>query len=214
MGIEHDLPDCKQTSISDTASIYVPAASVTGQGRKSLQFYELFQMENWDGQDSLSPSELDKNTNALDTQDKNPKGDACGLRGEDPTTSGEWGGGAGIEFSHQDGIDVVSVSGQKQGIRKISTSSKIRKLYRKQKPLRKKLFPWNYDWYREKACIDEKMGESVGTIRKCKLGIVDHASVLRTSSGQSSHIKRSCKGAIKGHQSIWCWVLEEGQFSW
>ncbi|TQE03261.1 hypothetical protein C1H46_011162 [Malus baccata] len=96
MGIEHDLPDCKQTSISDTASIYVPAASVTGQGRKSLQLYELLQMENWDGQDSLSPSELEKNTNALDTQDKNPKysyvnpkGVACGLRGEDPTTSGE-----------------------------------------------------------------------------------------------------------------------------
>lgn len=109
----------------------------------------------------------------------NPKGDVCGLWGEDPITPGGRGGCACIESSYQDGIDVVSVSGQRQGIRKISMSSKIRKLYRKHKSLHKKLLPWNYDWHREKACIDEKMGEYAGLIRNCKSGIVDHASVLR-----------------------------------
>ncbi|XP_008227753.1 PREDICTED: protein phosphatase 2C 32 [Prunus mume] len=198
MSIEQHFPNSEQDSISGTASVSVPAGNLTGQGRKSMRLYELLQMEPWDGKDYVSPLELDKHRNgtwdcqpgldALDTQDENSKysflntkGDGSGHRGEDPTTSGG-GGGAGIESSHQDGIDVLSVSGQRQGARKSSMSSKIRKMYRKQKSLRKKLFPWSYDWHREEACVDDKMGEPLGPIRRCKSGIVDHAAVLRAMS--------------------------------
>ncbi|PQQ12086.1 protein phosphatase 2C 32 [Prunus yedoensis var. nudiflora] len=115
----------EQDSISGTASVSVPAGNLTGQGRKSMRLYELLQMEPWDGKDYVSPLELDKHRNGtwdcqpgldtLDTQDENSKysflntkGDGSGHRGEDPTTSGGGGGGgAGVESSHQDGIDVL-----------------------------------------------------------------------------------------------------------
>lgn len=48
MSFEQQLPNCVNSSISGTSSFCVPTANITGQGRKSKQLYELFQMEPWD----------------------------------------------------------------------------------------------------------------------------------------------------------------------
>lgn len=197
MSSEQDFLNCKQTNPTYT-DFSVPVANVTGQGRKSMRLYELLQMEPWNGQDSGSGLEVGKQRNGswdyqpdlqdLGIQDEklkysfvNPKGDSSGHCSEDPSTSGG-GGGAGAESSTPDGVDARPGSGERRGAKKFSMSSKIRKMYRKQKSLRKKLFPWSYDWHREEAGIDEKMGESVGPIRRCKSGIVDNATVLRAMS--------------------------------
>lgn len=166
----------------------VPNVDLTGRGRKSMRLYELLQMDSWDGQGSLFVSEFGPERkgsfdchpcpDTLDSRDSlNPKVDEAGDQGEDPTTSGG-DGRVGIE-SNQGSVDALSVSGQRQGTRKSLLSSKIRKMYRKQKSLRKKLFPWSYDWHREDPCVDERMVESSGPIRRCKSGVVDHDAVLR-----------------------------------
>nr|KYP71710.1 Protein phosphatase 2C 32 [Cajanus cajan] len=99
---------------------------------------------------------------------------------EGPTTSGE-NGGSGFNSTNQEPIAPLSVSGQRQNTRKSFIATKIRKMYRKQKSLRKKLFPWSYDWHREETCVDKKLVESSGPIRICKSG-VDHNAVLRAMS--------------------------------
>lgn len=160
--------------------------NITGRGRKSMRLYELLQIESWDGQGSTLISDIGpERKGSSDCQacqdtvgsSENLKGDDSVHRGEDPTTSGG-DGRVGLE-SNQDSMDSLSVSVQRQSTRKSLISSKIRKMYRKQKSLRKKLFPWSYDWHREEPCIDERMVESSGPIRKCKSGIIDHDAVLR-----------------------------------
>ncbi|KAG2327342.1 hypothetical protein Bca52824_010070 [Brassica carinata] len=64
----------------------------------------------------------------------------------------------------------------------LQISSKIRRMYQKQKSLRKNLFPWSYDWHREEGmttCVEEKIVESSGPIRRRWSGTVDHDDVLR-----------------------------------
>lgn len=59
---------------------------------------------------------------------------------------------------------------------------KMKKMYRKQKSLRKKLFPWSYDWHRDLTVVDEKVVGSSVVIRRCKSGPVDHDAVLKAMS--------------------------------
>lgn len=160
--------------------------NITGRGRKSMRLYELLQIESWDGQGSTLVSDIGpERKGSLDCQacpdtvgsSENLKRDDLVHRGEDPTTSGG-DGRVGLE-SNQDSMDSLSVSVQRQSTRKSLISSKIRKMYRKQKSLRKKLFPWSYDWHREEPCLDERMVVSSGPIRRCKSGIIDHDAVLR-----------------------------------
>ncbi|KAF5455519.1 hypothetical protein F2P56_025084 [Juglans regia] len=182
----------EKPSISGCAAISVATANLTGHSRKSMRLYELLQMEPWDGQGSMLVSEvgnqrkvswdfqLSRETSQEDQEiscSLNPKIDSCSHRGEDPTTSGE-DVGVGVESINQ-GATALCVSRERQNTRKSLIGSKIRKMYRKQKSLRKKLFPWNYDWHREETCVEERMVEPSGPIRRCKSGVVDHDTVLR-----------------------------------
>ncbi|KAK9281412.1 hypothetical protein L1049_004313 [Liquidambar formosana] len=156
-------------------------------------------MEPWDGQGSIAVSEvgnrrkgswdLHPSPNDLCSQGTlqeeqlrscsvNPKGDCSSHQSEDPTTSGE-DRGVGVESNDVGVVASLSVSGQRQCTRKSLISSKIRKMYRKQKSLRKKLFPWSYDWHREETCVDDRIAEPSGPMRRCKAGVIDHDAVLR-----------------------------------
>lgn len=196
INIEQQLPACAKASILGAAS--APTASISGQGRKSKRLYELLQMEPWNEQSSLPISvqgdkqrkgsyecrpSSDSLVSGQSSQEGqlipsplNTKGECSNHRDEDPTTSGV-GGGVELDYGHQDAQ--ASLSGQRQNPGLLFLSSKIRKMYRKQKSLRKKLFRWSYDWHREETCVNEKMAERIGPIRRCKSGAVDHALVLK-----------------------------------
>lgn len=73
----------------------------------------------------------------------------------------------------------ISPSGQKQMMKKSLIGFKLGKMYRKQKSLRKKLFPWSYDWHRDQHHLDERVGNPSFVIRRCKSGPVDHYAVLK-----------------------------------
>uniref|UniRef100_J3LP56 protein-serine/threonine phosphatase n=1 Tax=Oryza brachyantha TaxID=4533 RepID=J3LP56_ORYBR len=75
-----------------------------------------------------------------------------------------------------------SSSGHKQILRRYLFGSKLRKLYKKQKLLQKKFFPWNYDWHRDQPHVDESVIKPSEVTRRCKSGPVDHDAVLRAMS--------------------------------
>ncbi|XP_050237156.1 protein phosphatase 2C 32 [Mercurialis annua] len=173
--------NCEKPTVSGSAS--VPTANITGQGRKSMRLYELLQLESGNGRAFVSMS-LDENQkkSMQNCQPISCTSDS-GLtsQAEDPSTSGE-DGGIGVESSNPESMTENSTSLQRQSSRKSIISSKIRKMYRKQKSLRKKLFPWSYDWHREEICANERVVEPPGPIRRCRSGIIDHAAVLRAMS--------------------------------
>lgn len=195
MSFEHQSPNCIKTSISGTTSACVPMENITGQGRKSKRLYQLFEMEPWDGEGSMSLLVVGKqrknswdcqlNLDGLDSGETSlvdrlkpnsyhPKRTSSSHLGEDPTTSRE---GGGAEYSYRGALDTVL--GERQNTRKFFIASKIKKMYRKQISLRKKYFRWSYDWHREDTCDNVKMAEQIGPIRRCKSGVVDHDAVLR-----------------------------------
>jgi serine/threonine protein phosphatase PrpC len=200
--------NCETHSSSGSASASIPTANLAGKGRKSMRLYELLQMESCEGLGSASTSvvknqrsrswNFQPSSEALgfnQTLRKEPsrscsldncKGDGFNHRGEEPTTSGE-DGGIGLESGNQGGGSDLSVSVQRQGTRKSIISSKIRKMYRKQKSLRKKLFPWSYDWHIEEIYADERVVEPSGPSRRWKSGIVDHDAVLRAMTRALQH---------------------------
>lgn len=184
---ENQSPNSVCPSNLSTVPASVHLGQLTGQGRKSVRLYELLQMESWDERGSLSISEQgnDSSIPRESTQARwmrscssDATEDTSRHQDEGPTTSGE-NGGTGLESINQEPAAAFSVSGQKQNTRKSSLGTKIRRMYRKQKSLRKKLFPWSYDWHREETCVDEKILEASGPIRRCKSGVVDHNAVLR-----------------------------------
>uniref|UniRef100_A0A6M2EKM9 PPM-type phosphatase domain-containing protein n=1 Tax=Populus davidiana TaxID=266767 RepID=A0A6M2EKM9_9ROSI len=209
-GSRQQTSNCETHSSSGSASASIPTANLAGKGRKSMRLYELLQMESCEGLGSASTSvvknqrsrswNFQPSSEALgfnQTLRKEPsrscsldncKGDGSldNHRGEDPTTSGE-DGGIGLESGNQGGGTDLSVSVQRQGTRKSIISSKIRKMYRKQKSLRKKLFPWSYDWHREEVYADERVVEPSGPSRRWKSGIVDHDAVLRAMTRALQH---------------------------
>ncbi|XP_020577041.1 protein phosphatase 2C 32 isoform X2 [Phalaenopsis equestris] len=73
----------------------------------------------------------------------------------------------------------VSSSTQKHMMKKSLIGFKLGKMYRKQKSLRKKLFPWSYDWHRDQHHLDEKVANPSLVIRRCKSEPVDHCAVLK-----------------------------------
>uniref|UniRef100_A0A0D9Z7Z0 protein-serine/threonine phosphatase n=1 Tax=Oryza glumipatula TaxID=40148 RepID=A0A0D9Z7Z0_9ORYZ len=75
-----------------------------------------------------------------------------------------------------------SSSGHKQILRRYLFGSKLRKMYKKQKLLQKKFFPWNYDWHRDQPHVDESVIKPSEVTRRCKSGPVDHDAVLRAMS--------------------------------
>ncbi|KAK8980918.1 hypothetical protein V6N11_059611 [Hibiscus sabdariffa] len=184
---ERNVCSCRKSSLG-VESESVPLANLAGQGRKSLRLYELLQMEPRDSQGSLSISQMDRqgkgscdcchrlSDNVECITSSNYKDDSSNIRHEDPTTSGE-DSGVGLDFDNQSAA--ASISGQRQSTRKSLIGSKIRKIYQKQKSLRKKLFPWSHGWHRDETCVDERIVESSGPIRRCKSGVVDHDAVLR-----------------------------------
>ncbi|KAL4378230.1 hypothetical protein GQ457_02G001710 [Hibiscus cannabinus] len=186
---ERNVCNCRESSLG-VESESVPLANLAGRGRKSMRLYELLQMEPWDGQSSLSISQMDRqgkdscdcchqlsdNVECINTS--NYKDGSSNLRYEDPTTSGA-DSVVGLDFDNQSSAPVASISGERQSTRKSLIGSKIRKIYQKQKSLRKKLFPWSHDWHRDEICVDERPVESSGLIRRCKSGVVDHDAVLR-----------------------------------
>lgn len=171
--------------IVHTVTASVPIGQLSGLGRRSVRLYELLQMESWNeqvseqGKDSVVPGEI---TQERPMRFFSPEGKEYRSRQQDegPTTSGE-NGGVGFDSNNQEPIAPFSVAGQRQNTRKSFIGTKIRKMYRKQKSLRKKLFPWSYDWHREETFVDKKLVESSGPIRICKSG-VDHNAVLRAMS--------------------------------
>uniref|UniRef100_A0A5B6ZDB7 PPM-type phosphatase domain-containing protein n=1 Tax=Davidia involucrata TaxID=16924 RepID=A0A5B6ZDB7_DAVIN len=193
------LPSCRKPSISGTESISVSTTKLTGQDRKSMRLYELLQMESWDGQGSLPVSKSgNRSSGSCNLQSSsdvlcsrgflqeeefrscsvNCKADSFRHHSEYPTTSGD-DGGARVESNNQTVVAASSVSGQRQSNRKSLISSKIRQMYLKQKSLRKKLFPWSYDWHREETCGSDSIAEPLAPMRRCKSGIIDHDAVLR-----------------------------------
>ncbi|XP_054815981.1 protein phosphatase 2C 32 [Prosopis cineraria] len=187
VNIEKQLPNSGSPSNSDAVLPSVPLGQLSGQSRKSLRLYELLQMESWNERDSLSVSEQGKvsyvpmeSTQAgwMRSRSANAKEGSSRHLDEAPTTSGE-NGGIESESVNQEPVTAFTVVEQRQNTRKSFLGTKIKKMYRKQKSLRKKLFPWSYDWHREETGVDEKILEVSGPIRKCKSGVVDHDAVLR-----------------------------------
>ncbi|KAJ7973166.1 putative Protein phosphatase 2c [Quillaja saponaria] len=198
LNVENQLPNGESPSFSGTASVSVISGNLSGQVRKSMRLYELLQMESWHEKGFVSISELGNHTNdsldchpGIDTSvtrettqegqirlpSRDVKQDNSGHNDEDPTTSGE-NGCIGFESINHSAA-TLSFSGQRHNTRKSLVSLKIKKMYQKQKSLRKKLFPWSYDWHREETCFDERIVEPSGPIRKCKSVVVDHDAVLR-----------------------------------
>ncbi|KAJ7977768.1 putative Protein phosphatase 2c [Quillaja saponaria] len=216
MDVENQLPNCENPSISGTAPVSVISGNLSGQGRKSMRLYELLQMESWHEKGLMPISELGNNRN--DLLDCHPgkdssvtreatregqmrsclsdaKRDNSSYQDEDPTTSGANGC---IEFeSINHSATAPSVSGQRHNTRKSLLSSKIRKMYRKQKSLRKKLFPWSYDWHREEPCFDERIVEPSGPIRKCKSGAVDHDAILKAMARALGRTEEAYKEMVE-----------------
>ncbi|KAF8720912.1 hypothetical protein HU200_023314 [Digitaria exilis] len=89
----------------------------------------------------------------------------------------------GIDTKECSGCSVsTSSSGHKQITRRFLFGSKLRKMYKRQKLLQKKFFPWNYDWHRDQPHVDESAIQPSEVIRRCKSGPVEHDAVLRAMS--------------------------------
>ncbi|XP_004495838.1 protein phosphatase 2C 32 [Cicer arietinum] len=181
--VEHQLSNCGSNSLPVPNSAQLE--KLTGKGRKSLRLYELLQMESWDDQGFLSDSGQCKDSSVLKESKLDSHMRPClsnvrenGSRHQDegPSTSGE-NGGSRFGSTDQEHEAVFSVSGSRRNSKKSFISAKIKRMYRKPKSLCKKLFPWSYDWHREESCVDEKIFEASGPIRKCRSG-VDHNAVL------------------------------------
>ncbi|MQL92228.1 hypothetical protein Taro_024842 [Colocasia esculenta] len=186
----------------------VPSTILSGHGRKSKRLYELLQMElmeEYNSKDSPSVSDFGSGRTGsghlqqclcedLYSRECLPEeqsvscsvtsGEGClSHTGEDINSRGS-GGAAGEESkdSKQRGLSSHSDLGQRQMMNKFLIGSKLKKMYRKQKSIRKKLFPWGYDWHREQSHLDEKIVDSSVVIRRCKPGPVDHDAVLKAMS--------------------------------
>lgn len=84
--------------------------------------------------------------------------------------------------SNRKSVPSFSPSRHKQKMKMPLMGSKLRKMYRKQKSLRRKLFPWSYDWHRDKPHVEETILDPSVVIRRCKSGPVDHDAVLKAMS--------------------------------
>ncbi|XXG84750.1 hypothetical protein AAC387_Pa10g2203 [Persea americana] len=185
---------------SKQLAFHVSIEKLAGQGRKSRRLYELLQMEDMELQETPSVSEFDNGRRA--SRDVHPSGETSisteRLPASQPLPSSASTKGDNsihmvedVRLREQEGIiDEESKHGvsaslsvvEHKEMRKSIIGSKLRKMYRKQKSLRKKLFPWSYDWHREQTNVVESIIDSSAPIRRCKSGPVDHAAVLNAMS--------------------------------
>ncbi|KAI4383187.1 hypothetical protein MLD38_009054 [Melastoma candidum] len=171
----------------------------TGPCKKSMRLYELLQIELWDARKHVSPLDGARRRGSWDSQEMSNGITKADLQKEHlrshslnsksnlanhvggPSTSGADGGiGTGINKNNDTVLHAVPV--QRQSSKKSLISSKIKNMYRKQKSLRKKLFPWSYDWYREQNIVDEGNIEPSGPIRRFVSGTVSHDAILGAMS--------------------------------
>ncbi|XP_010908775.1 protein phosphatase 2C 32 isoform X2 [Elaeis guineensis] len=184
-----------------------PAMNLASQCRKSKHLYELLQMELLDEYGLKEPqlaSEVGKKRSSWDLQSS--AGEDLSTRESLPTAEavlcssciiGESSGhvedagglrdsegvlGEDCRDSKHRRVASFSTLGHKQMMKRSLIGSKLRKMYRKQKLLRKKLFPWSYDWHRDQSHADERVVKPSVVIRRCKSGPVDHDAVLQAMS--------------------------------
>ncbi|XP_072975394.1 protein phosphatase 2C 32 [Typha angustifolia] len=179
-----------------------PDNKVSKDCRKSKRLYELLQMElleeydinvsrlnkrsSWDVHSSVS-EDLSSRQSMFTAQ---PSSCSSRLKGENldhvegagSSRRSEGVSGADSEESKHSSVASFSAVGHKQIMRRSILGLKLRKMYRKQKSLRKKLFPWSYDWHRDQSHVDEKTADPSVVIRRCKSGPVDHDAVLKAMS--------------------------------
>ncbi|KAK1318899.1 Protein phosphatase 2C 32 [Acorus calamus] len=197
--------DCKANPLGPSNAVLEGAAhglepKLEGQGRKSKRLYELLGMEDfvtfgnsgrtvsWDSQ--LSVDGMCSRDNSSATQPGScsvrAKGDCSGELGEWASTREDE--GMGVEGSVDSGHGVFPSCSSSSGhnkpmVKRSLIGARLRQMYRKQKSLRKKLFPWSYDWHREQAHVEERLiADSSVTARRSKLGPVDHVAVLNAMS--------------------------------
>ncbi|RWR94480.1 Protein phosphatase 2C PP2C-like domain-containing protein [Cinnamomum micranthum f. kanehirae] len=183
-------PDVVGPSVpSKQVAFHVTAEKLAGQGRKSRRLYELLQMEDAEIQESASLhvqlGEEDSNpTERLTVAQAQPMVCTASTSGnssshmEKEVRSREDEGVIGEESKHSVSFSAV----EHKKMRKSLIGSKLIKMYRKQKSLRKKLFPWSYDWHRDETRSDATIVDSSIPIRRCKSGPVDHSAVLNAMS--------------------------------
>ncbi|CAH8387005.1 unnamed protein product [Eruca vesicaria subsp. sativa] len=155
----------EEVTDADTQIADGPPGNLAGLGKKSTRLYELLQLERWDEDEHSHGGSVALNDMTNQVENASTSG------GNDPCTN------------ENTVLDEIPNSGQIHGTKKSQISSKIRRMYQKQKSLRKKLFPWSYDWHREEegttTCVEEKIVESSGPIRRRWSGTVDHDDVLK-----------------------------------
>ncbi|KAK2993074.1 hypothetical protein RJ640_025729 [Escallonia rubra] len=179
---------CEGPSCSGRDSPSLSTEKLVGQGRKSKRLYELLQMEPCDEQVSpFGPNLGKKKSFSCDFQELsqdemsrpcllNLKGGKSSCHGEYLSTTGD-GIGSRVESNSQTVTAPLSSSGERQSRRKSMVGLKFKQMYLKKKSLRKKLFPWSYDWHREETCLNGKISEPSRS-RRCKSGYINHDDVL------------------------------------
>ncbi|KAJ3683907.1 hypothetical protein LUZ60_014134 [Juncus effusus] len=141
--------------------------NLCNRARKSKRLYELLRME------------------LLEESDETGTIGSANRATEDEAGTGMAGGTRQSEDASSSDLGQAQITK-----RKYIFGVQLRKMYQKQKSLRKKLFPWNFDWHRDQdqdqdqeqqSQTDEKLTDPVrtGTLRKCKSGLVDHEAVLK-----------------------------------
>ncbi|XP_078170911.1 protein phosphatase 2C family protein isoform X2 [Carex rostrata] len=168
-----DRSDCGGEIVEEKGAPVVAGSSDTlGQARKSKRLYELLRME-------LLEEWNEVGTNRSSDQ---PIGDEV----NDCTDTAT---GTDKACRQSDGASSSDVGHLQVRRRKHLFGAQLRKMYQKQKSVRKKLFPWNFDWHRDyrdhQSHTDEKAQNhrmQPGTVRRCKSGPVDHDAVLKAMS--------------------------------
>lgn len=187
---------------TETSSYCDQHAKFLKGNRKSKRLFELLQMEllqDYNTRLSKEPPEESKIPNLhvtqADTAEARSRNTAevsrCSLAATGECFDDSEGLGSsrhadsvlGIGIKECTGCSIsTSSSGHKQVTRRILIGSKLRKMYKKQKMLQKKFFPWNYDWHRDQPHVDESVIKSSEVTRRCKSGPVEHDAVLRAMS--------------------------------
>ncbi|KAF3794416.1 phosphatase 2C 32 protein [Nymphaea thermarum] len=190
------------TTVQDNSPTFT--SKLAGQGRRSRRLYELFKMEDADLHSSSLERDIDvQRVDSLEICPNACKDDiqsrenlsvahtlSCSASGKGDSfsslrsdTNSMAGAGPVSKESNDNARVPSSVTETKSNVAGSLIGSKLRKMYRKQKSLRKKLFPWSYDWHREQADdAPRKVIDSLAQPRRCKTGTVDHAAVLKALS--------------------------------
>ncbi|KAK1293984.1 Protein phosphatase 2C 32 [Acorus calamus] len=197
--------DCNANPLGPSNAVLEGAAhglepKLEGQGKKSKRLYELLGMEDFvtfgnsgrtvSRDSQLSVDGMCYRDNSSATQpgscSARAKGDCSGELGEWASTREDE--GMGVEGSVDSGHGALPSCSSSSGhnkpmVKRSLIGARLRQMYRKQKSLRKKMFPWSYDWHREQTHVEERLiADSSVTARRSKLGPVDHVAVLNAMS--------------------------------